>query len=118
MPRISSSTAPMSSKLPSSRRIISSSSGLKGRPCRNSIGIALLLHLAAGGNACSPTSTGVGAMPASRPHEHRKPSTRLPPSANQRGHYEEFGDAVVWWISHDDVVVSAPVINIPLPPEH
>jgi hypothetical protein len=31
--------------------------------------------------------------------------------------FKEFGHAIIWWVSHDDVVVSAPVINIPLPPE-
>jgi hypothetical protein len=33
------------------------------------------------------------------------------------GGLKEFADAVHWWICHDDVVVSAPVLNIPLPPE-
>jgi len=42
MPRISSSTAAMTSEPYSiCRRINSSSSGLRGRPCRNSIGIAV-----------------------------------------------------------------------------
>ena len=33
-------------------------------------------RLAAGGNACKPLSTGIGAEPGH--HEHRSPSTRLP----------------------------------------
>jgi len=33
------------------------------------------------------------------------------------GGLKEFADAVIWWVSHDDVVV-VPPINIPLPPEH
>jgi hypothetical protein len=61
------------------RRIISSSSGLRGRPCRNSIGIPLL-HLTAGDTACNPVSTGIGAEAGQK--EHRKPSTKLPTDAS------------------------------------
>src|SRR5262249_41008395 len=62
-------------------RSISSSSGLRGRPCRNSTGI-LLLHLAAGGTACSPVSTGIGVEDPGH-QEHREPSTRLPTDASE-----------------------------------
>jgi len=75
IPRISSSTAAMTSALSSiCRRIISRSSGLKGG--RAGIPFALiLLHLAAGGTACSPVSTGIGAVPG---HQEHRPIASLP----------------------------------------
>jgi hypothetical protein len=100
IPRISSSTAPMlsRSKLSSSPWIISSSSGLRGRPCRNSIGVAALfsLHLAIGGAACRPVSTGIGALSPGH-HEHRKPITRLPTDASGGRSRVRMSSALLVW---------------------